>query len=149
MSLIGDIEGKLDAKGRVFLPTAFRKLIWSGTSEEEQTLILRRDIYDPCLSLYPLDVWNATVEHLTSRLDLYNPKHHRLLRAYMAGAERVSLDANGRILISKRLLQSAGLKDRVRFIGMNTRIDLWDASSMDNPFMDAEEMTKMMSEILV
>lgn len=50
MRFTGNIDAKTDAKGRVFLPAAFRKVL-QGSGEEG--LILRRDVFQRCLVLYP------------------------------------------------------------------------------------------------
>ena len=50
MRFLGNIEAKIDAKGRIFLPSAFRKVLQvSG----EDTLVLRKHVFQPCLVLYP------------------------------------------------------------------------------------------------
>ena len=54
MRFLGNIEAKLDAKGRVFLPAAFRKVLQGAG---EQGLVMRKDVFQPCLVLYPESVW--------------------------------------------------------------------------------------------
>lgn len=150
---LGNIEAKLDAKGRVFIPAPFRKKLApsapeAGGERENCTVVLRKDIYQPCIVLYPEDVWEAEMDRLASRLNPYNATHRMLLRQFVAEAEQAVLDPNGRILISRRMLQSAGLAERVRFIGMGETIELWDAETTSTPFLNPEEMTQKMNEIL-
>ncbi|NLZ73905.1 MAG: cell division/cell wall cluster transcriptional repressor MraZ, partial [Bacteroidales bacterium] len=47
---LGNFEAKVDAKGRVFVPAVFRKLL---QQKEEEWLVLRKDIFQDCLVLYP------------------------------------------------------------------------------------------------
>ena len=54
MRYIGTIESKVDSKGRVFLPSVFRKAMQSSGVER---LVLRKDVFQPCLVLYTEDVW--------------------------------------------------------------------------------------------
>ena len=50
MRFLGNIEAKTDAKGRAFLPANFRKILQvSG----EEKLVLRKDVFQPCLVIYP------------------------------------------------------------------------------------------------
>ena len=50
MRFLGNIEAKTDAKGRAFLPASFRKILQvSG----EENLVLRKDVFQPCLVVYP------------------------------------------------------------------------------------------------
>ena len=55
MRFLGNIEAKTDAKGRVFLPSVFRKVLQSAG---EERLVLRKDVHEACLVLYPETVWN-------------------------------------------------------------------------------------------
>ena len=56
MRFVGNIEAKADAKGRVFFPSVFRKLL---SAAGEERLIMRKDIFQPCLVLYPESVWTS------------------------------------------------------------------------------------------
>lgn len=66
MRFLGSIEAKTDAKGRAFLPSIFRKVL--NTSGEE-SLIMKKDVFQPCLVIYPESVWNTMLDNLRSRLN--------------------------------------------------------------------------------
>ena len=61
MRFLGNIEARIDAKGRAFLPSTFRKVLQASGSE---SLVLRKDIFQPCLVLYPESVWNEQMDAL-------------------------------------------------------------------------------------
>lgn len=65
MRFTGTIKAKLDAKGRVFLPASFRRLL----RDDEAEFVLKRDAFQPCLTVYPRAAWDAEVADLRSRLD--------------------------------------------------------------------------------
>ena len=69
MRFLGSIEAKLDAKGRAFLPATFRKLLQAGGEEH---WVLRKDVFQPCLVLYPESVWNEQMDLLRQRLSRWN-----------------------------------------------------------------------------
>ncbi len=142
---IGNIEAKMDSKGRVFVPSPFRKILQQTGNER---LILRRDVYQPCLVLYAEHTWNNELDNLTSRLSRYNPRHQMILRQFVAEVEVTTLDSNGRILIPRRLLQAAAIEDNVRFLGMDDTIEIWNADKTQEAFMNPEEMMSQMAEIL-
>ena len=100
MRFLGNIEAKTDSKGRAFLPAVFRKVLQASG---EENLVLRKDIFQQCLVLFPESVWNARVDLLKSQLKQWKPSHQQILRQFVSEAEVVSLDGNGRFLISKRL----------------------------------------------
>ena len=51
---LGNFEAKADAKGRIFVPAVFRKLL---QLQGEEWFVLRKDIFQDCLVLYPGSVW--------------------------------------------------------------------------------------------
>lgn len=145
MRLLGNIEAKLDAKGRVFLPSVFRKQLQAAG---EERLIMRKDIFQQCLTLYPESVWYEQLDTLRSRLNRWNNEHQMIYRQYLAEAEVIQLDGNGRFLISKRCLQVAGINLDVRFIGMNDYIEIWSDDNADEPFMKAEDFGSALEGIM-
>lgn len=75
MRFLGTIEAKTDAKGRAFLPAAFRKMLQSAG---EERMMLRKDVFQPCLVLYPESVWNEQMDELQARLNKWNKAHREL-----------------------------------------------------------------------
>ena len=71
IQFLGNIEAKADAKGRVFIPATFRKQLQTASEEK---LVLRKDVYQDCLVLYPESVWFATQNQLRCRLNKWNAK---------------------------------------------------------------------------
>ena len=99
---LGNIEARADAKGRVFIPATFRKQLQAAS---EERLIMRKDVFQDCLTLYPESVWNEELNELRSRLNKWNNKHQLIFRQFVSDVEVVTPDSNGRILIPKRYLQ--------------------------------------------
>lgn len=136
MRFLGNIEAKIDAKGRVFLPSVFRKVLQTGGNE---SLVLRKDVFQPCLVIYPESVWNVQMDELRSRLNRWNREHQRIFRQFVSDVEAVALDGNGRFLIPKRYVEMAGISQTVRFIGMGDSIEVWSVENASSPFMEPEE----------
>lgn len=129
MRFIGDYPAKTDAKGRVFLPAAFRKIL---DAEGEQGLVLRNDVFQKCLVLYPESVWNTQLDDLRARVNPWNSKQQMMLRMFEADAEPIELDSQGRLLISRRKLQYAGIEGDVRFLAMVDRIEIWSKQALED-----------------
>lgn len=136
MRFIGNIEARTDAKGRVFLPAVFRKELQASG---EDSLVLRKDVFQSCLVLYPASVWNEQMDVLRSRLNRWNATHQQIFRQFVSDAEVMSIDANGRILLPRRYLAMAGITRSVRFIGMGDTIEIWSSEALQTPFMDSAE----------
>ena len=122
IQFLGNIEARTDAKGRIFLPSVFRKQLQAAS---EERLVLRKDVFQDCLVLYPESVWFATQKQLRQRLNRWNARQQAVFRQFVSDAEIVTPDANGRILIPRRYLQMAGIQSDVRFIGMDNTIEIW------------------------
>ena len=145
MRFLGNSEAKIDAKGRVFLPSTFRKQLQTAT---EECLIMRKDTYQSCLVLYPESVWNEQMNDLRSRLNRWNAKHQMLFRQFVADVEIVTLDNNGRFLIPKRYLKLVNISQDVRLIGMDDTIEIWPKEALEQPFMNIELFGKELEEIM-
>ncbi|MCR5818352.1 MAG: division/cell wall cluster transcriptional repressor MraZ [Prevotella sp.] len=145
MRFLGNIEARTDAKGRVFLPATFRKQL--QVAGEEQ-LILRTDIHGKCLVLYPESAWNRRLDEISAKVSEWDEDEQMVLREFMAEAEMLTLDGNGRFLISKRLLQAAGIEQAVRFIGIKDTIEIWAAEKTEKPFLPQEEFASRLKAIM-
>ncbi|MCI6551045.1 MAG: division/cell wall cluster transcriptional repressor MraZ [Prevotella sp.] len=145
MRFLGNIEAKTDAKGRAFLPSVFRKVL--QTSGEEN-LVLRKDVFQPCLVLYPESVWNNQMDSLRARLSRWNAVHQQIFRQFVSDVEILALDGNGRFLIPKRYLKMTGIGQNVKFIGMGDTIEIWPNEEDDRPFMDTESFTQALEQIM-
>lgn len=133
MRFTGSTDAKVDEKGRVFVPSNFRKIL---QKEEVDGLILRRDIFQRCLVLFPINVWDAQVDAITARTNMFSREGRDALRKFVAGAENVSMDSGGRILLPKRLLEEAGIKNDVRFIGVDNTIEIWSKHAAEKLLND-------------
>ncbi len=145
MRFLGNIEAKTDAKGRVFLPAAFRKEL---KHREDDCLVMRKDIFQRCLVLYPESVWNEQLNALRTRMNRWDGKHRNIFRQFVSDAETVTLDSSGRLLIPKRLMMFAGIEQAIRFIGMDDTIEIWSAENAEGPFMEAGEFSRGIEEIM-
>ena len=132
---LGNIEAKADTKGRVFIPAIFRKQLQAAS---EERLIMRKDVFQDCLTLYPEGVWNEELNELRSRLNKWNNKHQLIFRP----------DSNGRILIPKRYLQICYIHGDIRFIGIDNKIEIWSKERAEQPFMSPEEFGAALEEIM-
>ena len=145
MRLIGNIEAKIDAKGRAFLPSVFRKVL--QTSGEEN-LVLRKDVFEDCLVLYPESIWNEQTDLLRSRLNRYNAQHQRLWRQFVSEVELLTLDGNGRFLLQKRYLQMASIQQSIRFIGNGDTIEIWASEKVEAAKLSKEEFGAALQSVM-
>ncbi len=145
MRFLGNIEARTDEKGRVFIPAGFRKQL-AAASEEK--LVMRKDVFQDCLVLYPESVWEEELNELRSRLSKWKSQHQLIFRQFVSDMEILTPDGNGRILIPKRYLQMAGIRTEVRFIGVDNKIEIWAKERTEQPFMAPEEFGAALEDIM-
>ena len=136
MRFLGNIEAKTDAKGRAFLPAVFRKVLQASG---EDCLMLREDVFQKCLVLYPESVWNERIDLLKTQLKPWKQSHQQMFRQFVSEAEVVTLDGNGRFLISKRLQKIAEIDQDIQFIGMDNTIEIWSPKNLLQTLKPEEE----------
>lgn len=145
MRFLGNIEAKTDSKGRAFLPAVFRKTLqMSG----EESLVLRKDVFQDCLVLYPESVWNEQLDFLRSKLNRWNAEHQQIYRTFIADAVSIVLDGNGRFLIPKRQMKLAHITQSIFFIGMGDTIEIWNDKQEEQAFMASDTFGKALQNIL-
>lgn len=115
---IGQHSHTIDEKGRIALPSKFREVLAVGA-------VVTRGL-DGSLFVLPLEEWGKLAGSLAD-LPLGQANARAFARLMLAGAMDVVLDKQGRCIIPSSLREYAGLKKDVVIIGVNTRLELWDA----------------------
>ena len=85
---------------------------------------------------------------MRQRLSRWDPRQQQVYRQFVSDAEIVTLDSNGRFLLSRRCQEFAGISQQVSFIGMGDSIEIWAREKTEQPFMDQEEFGEALSELL-
>lgn len=143
---LGNIEAKIDAKGRAFLPAIFRKVLQAGGDER---LVLRKDVFQTCLVLYPESIWNEQMDALRARLNRWNKQHQQVFRQFVSEVELLTLDGNGRFLLPKRYLCMADIEQNIKFIGMGDTIEIWSNQKAEEQQMKPEEFGQVLEELMI
>ena len=123
MNFLGRYEFQMDEKGRVSLPSAFRR-----EADGDRFVLLQWRV--PALTLFPVASWAATQERLlTFRRN--QPEAWGDVLAITSSAVEVSPDKQGRILIPAWLQEAAGLDGRVLLLGNIDRVELWHPAEFE------------------
>ena len=145
MRFLGNIEAKTDAKGRAFLPAVFRKQLQAGG---EERLVMRKDVFQPCLVLYPEGVWNEQMDLMRSRLNRWNKQQQQVFRQFVSDVELLVLDGNGRFLIPKRYQRMAEIDQDIKFVGMGDTIEIWSNKKSEEMQMKPEDFEAALEQLL-
>lgn len=140
---LGNIEVKVDGKGRLFVPAVYRR---SLEKMGEVTLIMRADPINKCLKLYPEGVWDKLDEEFQSNLNLWDQNDLALYRQFTAGVEPVELDSSGRILISKRNLDVMGVTTDALIVGMSSYFEIWNKNMFESGLSSSSDFAQAMQK---
>lgn len=145
MRFLGNIDAKIDAKARVFVPAVFRKLLLASG---QTTLVLRKDIFQKCLVLYPEAIWDSEVSVLRAKLSRWDNSQQKVFRQFVLGAERLDIDASGRILIPRKYLEMVGVESDVSFVGVDSTIELWAKGVIDETLLSADDFGDQLQQLM-
>ena len=113
----------MDEKGRVSLPSAFRR----EASGDRFVLLQWRA---PALTLFPVSSWATTQERLLA-FRRNQPEAWGDVLAITSSAVEVSPDKQGRILIPAWLQEAAGLEEKVLLLGNIDRVEIWHPAEFE------------------
>jgi len=145
LTFIGDYTVRLDSKGRLTFPAAFKKQIREAVQEG---FVLKRDVFENCLIMYPMKEWEKQNKIIRARTNPYNKEHARFLRMFFSGTAEVSLDSNNRMLIPKRLQEYARIKDEVVLAGQSGKIEIWSSDQYGKVSVADDDFAAMAEKIL-
>jgi MraZ protein len=117
----GTFEHTLDAKKRLTVPSKLR------TAFAEGAFLVREA--DKCISLYPSKTYSALTEAALSGLNPLSAQAKQLKRYFHSNAQQVELDSAGRVMLSPRHLEHAGIERDVVVTGAGDCLELWDRST--------------------
>ncbi len=142
--ITGEYECKLDAKGRLVLPSKLKASLPDASGSE---LFLVKG-FEPCLLLYPQIEYKKIFSRIAG-LNEFNVEYRKLQRNLFRGSTQVELDSSGRFLIPKMMLTFAGLARESVLVGMGNRMEIWDPAKYEEYLIkDPEELSRLAEKYL-
>lgn len=123
---LGEFDCKLDAKGRMVIPSNLKKQL---PEAEAEGLVINRG-FEKHLVLYTKKEWNTITDEL-SRLNPYEKKNREFIRYFTRGASEITLDSANRVLLPKSLLEYAGIGSEVILLCQFNKIEVWAKEAYD------------------
>lgn len=120
VSFVDEYERQLDERGRIILPSKLRDDICD-------TVYITQSTSEECLHLYTEEEWTKVAEKVNQLPTATDRNAAAFVRLFFGKATAVSVDKQGRVPISKRLIEFAGLSKDVVLVGANTRLEIWDS----------------------
>ncbi len=146
VQLLGEFDCKLDAKGRLMVPSSLKKQL---PNVENDGLVINRG-FEKHLVIYPKKVWQGIVEDL-SRLNAYEQKTREFIRYFTRGATELTLDATGRVNLPKSLLESVGILINTEIVlaCQFDKIEVWSKVAYEALFdQEPENFASLAEEVM-
>ena len=139
--LRGNAPAKIDDKGRLKVPNAFRAVI----QKDHGSGLFVTSLSGQSVRIYPMPVW-LEVERRLAQVPSINPARQRFLDRVNFFGQVAELDPQGRVLIQPRLRDSALMNGEVDVLGQQSFLEVWNherlvARLAAEPFTDEDAKT--------
>ena len=122
----GEYSYTVDPKSRVNIPAKFRQAL---SPENDNSFAITKGM-DQCIWVYPLVEWNKVLTKLREQSS--SQVNRAFTREYSRFASTVSYDKQGRILLSREMMDYAKIDRQVTIIGLINKIEVWNPSLLKN-----------------
>ena len=141
---LGEFECKLDAKGRMMIPSNLRKQL---PEADREGLVINRG-FEKHLVIYSHKEWDLIMDDL-GKLNQFEKKNREFIRYFTRGATEILPDAAGRILFPKSLLDYAGIGTDAVLTGNLNKIEVWAQSAYDEQLdNEPENFANLAEEVM-
>jgi MraZ protein len=120
---ISTIAGTLDAKGRVCIPAVYRQIL---AAQNTSGIYVCPSFAEPALECFGQTLMDKTAERLAALDPFLSQLHDDLASQIVAESVSLPIDENGRIRLPDAMIGAAGLKERVLFVGLVQKFQIWD-----------------------
>lgn len=124
----GRFEVKLDPKGRISLPAAFRAAVGGARSERKIVVANGRYQNKPYLNAHSFSEW-AALERRIGALPSLKPEVQAFQRFYLSSGQEIEVDEQGRFSIPLTLRRYAALESDATLVGLGDKFEIWPADA--------------------
>lgn len=132
------ITNKVDAKGRVSLPSDYRAIVKELSTE----IVCYRSLSTPCIEGCLEDTLDKLATEIENSTDFFSETQDNLTNLIFGDAKRFPFDSTGRIVLTDKLLQHAGITDAAVFVGKGRKFQIWSPENW------AREEARIRAEVL-
>lgn len=134
----GSASAKIDDKGRLKIPTGFRRHLEERYGKE----VYVTSVLGDSVLVYPLPVWEEFEERLAA-LPATDRTRRRFLERVSYFGHQGRVDAQGRVLVPQLLREGAEMTGEVVVSGRLDHLEVWNHDRLrsrfdDEPFGDSD-----------
>jgi len=134
---LGTYEYRLDAKGRLPLPSRFRERLRPG-------VVLTQGV-DPCILVHPAGEWEQASAQVAAPA-LSRERLRRRNRMLFANAFPADIDNQGRIALPTALRLYAGINDEAVVVGAGNYLEIWSREQWLSEKASIDEQARLIAE---
>jgi MraZ protein len=123
---ISTVPGSLDAKGRVCIPATYRHILSAQNTIGVYTC---PSFIDPALDCFGQTLLDVINTRLAAQDPFFSASFDDEATALIARTQNLPIDENGRVRLPDAMIELAGLKDKIVFVGKAQKFQIWDASA--------------------
>lgn len=123
---ISTVAGTLDAKGRVCIPAPYRQVL---AAQNTAGVYFCPSFVEQALEGFGETLLQAVHQRLSELDPFFSPGHDDQAFAVLSSSQLLTLDEQGRVRLPDALIAHAGLKDRVAFVGMGRKFQIWEPAA--------------------
>ena len=131
------IINKVDAKGRVSLPSDYRAIVKELSTE----IVCYRSLTAPCIEGCTEELLDKLATDIENATDFFSETQDNLTNLIFGDARRFTFDSTGRIMLTEKLLKHAGIGDTAVFVGKGRKFQIWNPENW-------EEEARIRAEVL-
>ncbi|MEE6207954.1 MAG: division/cell wall cluster transcriptional repressor MraZ [Alphaproteobacteria bacterium] len=121
------IINKVDAKGRVSLPSDYRAIV----KDLESEIVCYRSLSLPCIEGCLEETLDKLATDIEDSTDFFSETQDNLTNLIFGDAKRFTFDSTGRIMLSEKLLKHAGITDTAVFVGKGRKFQIWNPENWE------------------
>jgi MraZ protein len=137
--LRGNYTARMDSKGRLKIPTAFRRYI----EDKYGAAVYVTSLTGECVRIYPLPEWES-IEQRLALLPSMDPARRKFLDRTNYYGQQSEVDAQGRVLVHPLLRKAAAVMGDVAVLGYLTYLEVWELERFErrlasDPYTEEDE----------
>jgi MraZ protein len=129
------ITNKVDAKGRVSLPSEYRSIV----KENNTNIVCYRSFTRPCIEGCTEDMMENLANDILTTHDFLSEEQDELTDLIFGDAKKINFDSTGRTMLSEKFLKHANITKKAVFVGKGNKFQIWNESDWEK---EQEEIRK-------
>lgn len=139
---ISTVMGSLDSKGRVCIPAPYRHIL---AAQNTQGVYVCPSFAEAALDAFGQTVIDTVHTRLSAQDPFFSPVHDDEAIAVISQTQLLVADEQGRVRLPDALIEHARLKDKVSFVGLSQKFQIWDAETYAP--IQAEALARMKARL--